>query len=127
MINKSEFDLLLQEISEIEEKITELKVLNKFDKANAYGERLTNIRLKASSIVLDTTDSSNGFDELSTEIITELIKLNSEVDYYLLKVNNVIESAEVGEFVGVLVDLEEKIEITNRDKMEVYGKQESEQ
>lgn len=94
MINKSEFDLLLQEISEIEEKITELKVLNKFDKANAYGERLTNIRLKASSIVLDTTDSSNGFDELSTEIITELIKLNSEVDYYLLKVNNVIESAE---------------------------------
>ena len=25
------------------------------------------------------------------------------------------------------VDLEEKIEITNRDKMEVYGKQESEQ
>lgn len=94
MINKSEFDLLLQEISEIEEKITELKVLNKFDKANAYGERLTNIRLKASSIVLDTTDSSNGFDELSTEVITELIKLNSEVDYYLLKVNNVIESAE---------------------------------
>ena len=40
---------------------------------------------------------------------------------------DVIESAEVGEFVGVLVDLEEKIEITNRDKMEVYGKQESEQ
>ncbi len=94
MINKSEFDLLLQEISEIEEKITELKVLNKFDKANTYGERLTNIRLKASGIVLDTTDSSNGFDELSTEVITELIKLNSEVDYYLLKVNNVIESAE---------------------------------
>lgn len=94
MINKSEFDLLLQEISEIEEKITELKVLNKFDRANTYGEKLTNIRLRASSIVLDTTDSSNGFDELSTEIITELIKLNSEVDYYLLKVNNVIESAE---------------------------------
>lgn len=94
MINKSEFDLLLQEISEIEEKITELKVLNKFDKANAYGERLTNTRLEASSIVLDTTDSSTGFDELSTEVITELIKLNSEVDYYLLKVNNVIESAE---------------------------------
>lgn len=39
---------------------------------------------------------------------------------------DVIESAEVGEFVGVLVDLEEKIEITNQDKMEVYGKQESE-
>lgn len=94
MINKSEFDLLLQEISEIEEKITELKVLNKFDKANTYDERLANTRLKASSIVLDATDSSNGFDELSTEVITELIKLNSDVDYYLLKVNNVIESAE---------------------------------
>ncbi len=94
MINKDEFDLLLKEISEIEEKITELKVLNKFDRANTYGERLTNIRLKASSIVLDTTDSSNGFDELSTEVITELIKLNSDADYYLLKVNNVIESAE---------------------------------
>lgn len=94
MINKEEFDLLLQEISEIEEKITELKVLNKFDKANTYEEKLTNIRQKASNIILDTTDSSNGFDQLSTEVITELIKLNSEVDYYLLKVNNVIESAE---------------------------------
>lgn len=94
MINKDEFDLLLKEISEIEEKITELKVLNKFDKANVYEERLTNTRLKASGIVLDTTDSSSGFDELSTEVIQELIKLNSEVDYYLLKVNNIIESAE---------------------------------
>lgn len=39
---------------------------------------------------------------------------------------DVIESAGVGEFVGVLVEVEEKIEITNQDKMEVYGKQESE-
>ena len=38
---------------------------------------------------------------------------------------DVIESAGVGEFVGVLVEVEDKIEITNQDKMEVYGKQES--
>ena len=93
MINKSEFDLLLQEISEIENKITELKVLNKFDKANTYENKLANIRINASGIVLDTTDSSNGFDELSMEILEELINLNSEVDYYLLKANNIIESA----------------------------------
>lgn len=93
MINKSEFDLLLREISEIEDKIVELKVLNKFDKAKIYEERLANIRLKASNIILDTTDCSNGFDELSIEVITELIRLNSEVDYFLLKANNIIESA----------------------------------
>ena len=56
MINKDEFDLLLKEISEIEKKITELKVLNKFDKANTYEEKLNNTRLKASGIVLDTAD-----------------------------------------------------------------------
>lgn len=94
MINKSEFDLLLQEIAEIEEKITELKVLNKFDKASAYEERLSQTRLKASGIVLDTTDASTGFDELSTEVAVELVKLNSEVGYYLLKTKNIIESAQ---------------------------------
>ena len=94
MINKDEFDLLLKEISEIEKKITELKVLNKFDKANTYEEKLNNTRLKASGIVLDTANSSNGFDELALEVIAELINLNFEVDYCLLKVNNIIESAE---------------------------------
>ena len=93
MINKSEFDLLLQEISEIENKITELKVLNKFDNANEYEQKLSNIRTKATSIVLDTSDTSNGFDELSIEVLLELIKLNSDVDYFLLKTNNIIESA----------------------------------
>lgn len=93
MINKSEFDLLLQEISEIESKITELKVLNKFDKANDYEQKLTNIRTKATNIALDNTDSSNGFDELSIEVLLELIRLNSEVDYFILKTNNIIESA----------------------------------
>lgn len=94
MINKDEFDLLLKEITEIEEKITELKVLNKFDKANLYEEKLNNARQKAAGIILDTTDSSNGFDELSIEVFMDLIKLNSEVDYCLLKVKKIIESAE---------------------------------
>lgn len=93
MINKSEFDLLLQEISEIENKITELKVLNKFDNANEYEQKLTNIRVKATNIVLDTSDASKGFDELSIEVLLDLIKLNSDVDYFLLKTNNIIESA----------------------------------
>ena len=38
-----------------------------------------------------------------------------------------LEMAEVGQSVGILVDLENKIEITNQDKMEVYGKQETAQ
>ena len=38
-----------------------------------------------------------------------------------------LEMAEVGQSVGILVDLENKIEITNQDKMEVYGKQETSQ
>ena len=58
MISKKEFDLLLKEISDIEEKITELKVLNKFDKANRYEQKLTDIRTDAASIVLDTTDET---------------------------------------------------------------------
>ena len=93
MINKSEFDLLLQEISEIEEKIIELKVLNEFDKANIYEQKLKDIRNKATNITLDNESTSNGFDELSTEVLLELIKLNSEVDYFLLKINKIIESA----------------------------------
>ena len=93
MINKSEFDLLLQEISEIEEKIIELKVLNEFDKANIYEQKLKEIRNKATNIILDNESTSNGFDELSTEVLLELIKLNSEVDYFLLKINKIIESA----------------------------------
>ena len=94
MISKKEFDLLLEEISQIEDKITELKVLNKFDKAKVFEQKLTIISNRASNIVLDNSDNSNGFDEFSIEIITELIKLNSEVDYFLLKTNNIIESAE---------------------------------
>ena len=93
MINKSEFDLLLQEISEIENKITELKVLNNFDKANEYEEKLTKIRNKATGIALDNTNTSSGFDELSTEVLLSLIILNSDVDHFLLKTNNIIESA----------------------------------
>ena len=40
--------------------------------------------------------------------------------------HDALEVAEVGQSVGILVDLESKVEITNKDKMEVYGKQETE-
>ena len=93
MINKKEFDLLLHEISQIESKITELKVLNKFDKANEYENNLNEIRKKAKGIELDNTSTSSGFDELSRNVLIELILLNSEVDYFILKTNNTIESA----------------------------------
>lgn len=93
MINKDEFDLLLQEISEIENKIVELKVLNKFDKALEYEQKLTDIRNKARNISLNNENNSEGFDELSLEVLSDLINLNSKVDYFLLKANNVIESA----------------------------------
>ena len=49
MINRKEFDLLLQEIFQIENKIEELKVIKQFDKASRYEEDLKQIRSKAES------------------------------------------------------------------------------
>lgn len=93
MINKKEFDLLLQEIFQIENKIVEVKILNQFDKAKEYENTLEEIRAKAKDIVLDNENKSNGFDEISLEVLRLLILLDSDIDYYILKTNNVIESA----------------------------------
>jgi len=94
MISKNKFDLLLQEISQIENKIIELKVLNKFDKANEYECSLEAIKAKATNIVLeDNENQTENFDELSLEVLSELILLSSNIDYYFLKINNIIESA----------------------------------
>lgn len=92
MINKKEFDLLLQEISQIENKLVELKVLNQFEKANEYENALEKIRMRAKDIQLNT-DETEGFDNLSLEVFRDLILLDSEVDYFILKTNNIIESA----------------------------------
>ena len=90
MINKKEFDLLLQVIFQIENKIVEVKILNQFDKAKEYEKSLGVIRLKAKDIVLDNENTSNGFDELSLEVLRLLILLDSDIDYYLLKFNNIL-------------------------------------
>lgn len=92
MINKKEFDLLLQEIFQIENKIEEMKVLNQFDKATEYTNALDVIKQRANNIVLDNENKSTGLDEISLEVLSNLIQLNSDVDYYVLKVNNVIAS-----------------------------------
>jgi len=93
MINKKEFDLLLQEIFQIENKIVEVKVLNQFDKASEYEIALERIRLRAKDIVLDNENNSKGFDDISLQMLSDLIILDSEVDYYLLKASNIIESS----------------------------------
>lgn len=92
MINKKEFDLLLQEIFRIENKIVEIKVLKQFEKASEYEIILENIRFQAKDIVLNNENNSSGFDELSREVISKLILLDSDIDYFILKTNNVIES-----------------------------------
>ena len=92
MINKKEFDLLLQEIVQIENKITEIKIMNQFDKANEFINILENIRMKAKDIELGENNKSKRFDDISLEVMSELISLNSDVDYYILRKNNVIES-----------------------------------
>lgn len=94
MINKNEFDLLLKEISQIENKIDELKVLNQFDKAKEFENNLAEIREKAKTIQLDRQELSRGFDSVSIEVLYELISLKSDVDYYVLKTNNIIESVD---------------------------------
>ncbi|MBQ7410531.1 MAG: leucine-rich repeat domain-containing protein [Clostridia bacterium] len=93
MISKKEFDLLLKEISQIENKIVEIKILNQYDKATEYEENLNKIKEKARDIQLSENDKSEGFDEISLEVLSELILLDTEVDYYILKTNNIIESA----------------------------------
>ena len=94
MINKNEFDLLLKEISQIENKIDELKVLNQFDKAKEFENILAEIREKAKTIQLDRQELSRGFDSVSIEVLYELISLKSDVDYFVLKTNNIIESVD---------------------------------
>ena len=91
LLNKKEFNLLLQEIFQIENKIQEVKIINQFDKANEYEVALELIRLKARDIKLDDEDKSNGFDELSLKVLSKLILLDSDIDYYLLKASNIIE------------------------------------
>lgn len=93
MINKKEFDLLLQVIFQIENKIVEVKILNQFDKAREYETKLEIIRLKAKDIVLDEENKIQGFDDLSLNVFAELIQLHSDLDYYILKSNNIIESS----------------------------------
>lgn len=94
MINKKEFDLLLKEVFQIENKIEEMKILNHFDKASEYNNKLEEIKNKAKNIDLDNENNSQGFDENSLNVLYELILLDSDVDYYVLKSNNVIASAE---------------------------------
>lgn len=94
MINKKEFDLLLQEIFRIESKIEEVKILNKFDIANEFEDKLVSIKLKAKEIVLDAENQSKGFDDISLEVFNDLLNLDSEVEFFVLKTNNTIESSE---------------------------------
>lgn len=91
MISKKEFDLLLQEIFQIENKIVEIKVLNRFDKVSEYEKSLENIRSKAKGIEIDNSNVSNGFDEISLEVLSRLIQLDSDINYYILKASNVVE------------------------------------
>lgn len=93
MINKKEFELLLEQIFQIENKIEELKTLNKFEIAKEFENTLKNIKLKAKKIVLDNENKTNEFDTISLEVLSDLIKLSSNIDYCVLKINNVIESA----------------------------------
>ena len=84
MINKKEFDLLLKEISQIENKIVEIKVLNQFDKANEFENRLSEIREIAKTIHLDQEGLSRGFDDISLSVLHDLIELKANVDVLTL-------------------------------------------
>ncbi len=94
MINKNEIDFLLKEFVKVENKIEEIKVLNKFDKASEYESRLSEIREEAKVIVLDNENSSKGFDETSLKVLSDLITLRATIDYYILKINDIIDNTE---------------------------------
>lgn len=80
MISKREFELLLQEIFQIENKIAEVKVLNKFDKVAEYERILDEIRSKAKNIELDNSNISSGWDSISLDVFSSLILLDSDID-----------------------------------------------
>ena len=91
MISNKEFDLLLKEISQIENKIVEVKILNHYEKATEYEDTLNQIKEQAKNIEL--SENNEGFDEISLDVLSRLIFLDTEIDYYILKANNIIESA----------------------------------
>lgn len=92
MISKKDFDLLLQEIFRIENKIVEVKVLNKFEKVGEYERVLEDIRVKAKNIEIADGNVVTGGDRVFLDVFSSLISLDSDIDYYILKTSNVIES-----------------------------------
>lgn len=96
MINKSKFDLILKEISLIETKIIEIKIDEQFDEAKGFDSRLHDIKNKAMEIKYDQ-DSKDELDEQSLEVIEKLLELNFDIDYFILKSSNILESAEISQ------------------------------
>ena len=96
MINKSKFDLILKEISLIETKIIEIKIDEQFDEAKGFDSRLHDIKNMAMEIKYDQ-DSKDELDEQSLEVIEKLLELNFDIDYFILKSSNILESAEISQ------------------------------
>ena len=96
MINKSKFDLILKEISLIETKIIEIKIDEQFDEAKKFDSRLQGIKNNAMEIKYDQ-NSKDELDEQSTEVIEKLLELSFDIDYFILKSANILESAEISQ------------------------------
>ena len=96
MINKTKFDLILKEISLIETRIIEIKIDEQFDEATGFDQRLQEIKNKAMEIKYDQ-NSADELDEDAMVVVDKLLELNSDIDYFILKSSNILESAETNQ------------------------------
>ncbi len=91
MIKNKGFELLLNEIKKIEGKIIELKISGRFYEARLYETALSNIQKQAKSIFEDADTDDNA---QSLVPFGKLLELETNIDYYLMRVNNFIEPAQ---------------------------------
>ena len=91
MIKNKGFELLLNEISKIEGKIIELKISGRFYEARLYETALSNIQNQAKSIFKDEESDDNS---QSLVPFRKLLELETNIDYYLMRINNFIEPAQ---------------------------------
>jgi len=91
MIKNKGFELLLNEIKKIEGKIIELKISGRFYEARLYETALSNIQKQAKSIFEDEELDDNA---QSLVPLRKLLELETNLDYYLMRINNFIEPAQ---------------------------------
>ncbi len=92
MIKNKVFELLVNEINRIEAQIAEVKVLECFYEARIFESILKEIADGAKNIFQDEEPDDNS---QAIPYLKELLELASDIDYFLMKATNFIESVSI--------------------------------